>query len=76
LKFAEIWWTQPNQRLFSVSVNGRPVLSSFDIFAEAGGPFIAIDKSFAAVVTNGQLTLAFSPQVDYAKIDAIEIVPQ
>jgi hypothetical protein len=76
LKFAEIWWTQPNQRLFSVSLNGAPVLSNFDILAQAGGPFIALDKSFTTTVTNGQLTLSFSTLTDNAKIDAIEILPQ
>jgi hypothetical protein len=75
LKFAETWWTQPGRRLFTVTLNGTPVLSNFDIVAQAGGPFIAIDKSFTTSVTTGQLTLSFTTQVDNAKINAIEILP-
>jgi len=75
LKFAENWFTEPNQRVFSVSCNGRTILSDFDIVAEAGGQFIAVDKSFTTRVNDGQLTLSFSSTVDNAKIDAIEILP-
>jgi Malectin domain/Pectate lyase superfamily protein len=76
LKFAEIYWSQPNQRLFSVAINGAQVLSNFDILAQAGGPFIAVDRSFTVTVSGGQLSLAFTTQRDNAKIDAIEILPQ
>lgn len=46
LHFAELYWTLPEQREFNVSINGTLKLSNFDIVAEAGGPFRAVDELF------------------------------
>jgi hypothetical protein len=73
LKFAEVWWTSPGQRVFDVLINGQTVLSRFDIVASAGAAFTAIDKSFT-VGSVTQITIQFVTDVDNADINAIEIV--
>lgn len=46
LHFYEYNSTSAGQRLFDVSANGQPLLTNFDIFAEAGGRYKAITKDF------------------------------
>src|SRR6185295_10592506 len=73
LKFAEIFWSQPGQRVFDVWINGQKVLASFDIVAAAGGAFRAIDRQFSVNVTNQLVTIQFVPVVERVKISAIQI---
>ncbi len=73
LKFAEIFWQAAGKRVFSVSIEGTPVLTSFDIFAEAGGRYKALDKIFNTTITDGVLNIAFATTLDNAKISAIKI---
>jgi hypothetical protein len=73
LKFAEIFFTLPNQRVFNVSINGQQVLSNFDIIAQAGGPFIALDRQFTVNVTSGTVNIQFQTVRDNPKISAIQI---
>ena len=61
---------------FDTSINNQQVLSNFDIFAAAGGQYIAIDESFPVSVSGGSINIAFSSIVDNAKVDAIQITPQ
>ena len=72
LKFADIYMTQPGQRIFNVAINGVPVLTNFDIVAQAG-PMIAIDQAFSVNTTTGSITIQFTSVVDHPKISAIEI---
>jgi hypothetical protein len=72
LKFAELYWTTTGKRVFNVAIIGTTVLSSFDIVAAAGGPLIAVDRSFTVGPTNN-ITIQFTTVVDNAKIDAIQI---
>jgi hypothetical protein len=46
LSFAELTQTGPGQRLMNVSLNGTPVLTSFDIFAAAGATDRAVAETF------------------------------
>jgi len=74
LKFAEIYWTSPGQRIFSVSINGTPVLTNFDIIAAAGAPLTAIDKAFPVSVTGGNIQIQFiQGSADLPKVSDIEI---
>jgi hypothetical protein len=77
LKFSENYWTGAGERLFNVILNGTTVLSNFDIFADAGGQYIADDKTFSTTVnSSGEIVIQFqNGSVDYAKIDAIQLVP-
>lgn len=73
LKFAEIYWSNPGQRSFDVSINGQQVLDNFDIVA-AGGAFTAVDRTFEVTATNGSIQITFTTVTDNAKVSAIEIV--
>ena len=74
LKFAEIYWTKPGQRVFNVLVNGSQVLTNFDVIAAAGAPLTAVDKTFPVTVTNSTVTIQFTVgTADQPKISAIEI---
>ena len=75
LKFAELYVTGPNQRLFNLAINGSTALTNFDIFVAAGGANRAIDKTFTAVVQNGQILLHFTANVNNASVRGIQVVP-
>ncbi len=65
-----------NRRIFDVLMNGRPLLSSFDIAADAGGASTADIRAFTDVSpVNGFLTLEFHSILAGAWLNAIEIVP-
>jgi hypothetical protein len=72
LKFAETYWSSAGSRKFNVAINGTTVLTSFDIVAAAGGPLIAIDKSFTVGPTS-TITIQFTTVVDNALVNAIQI---
>jgi PKD repeat protein len=74
LHFAEIWWNSAGQRIFNVAINGQQSLANFDIFAAAGGNFIAIVKEFTTTAdANGQIVIAYTTIRDNAKSSGIEI---
>ena len=74
LKFAEIYWSSPGQRVFNVAINGTQVLQNFDIVAAAGAPFTAIDKTFETTASSGTITIQFTTgSANQPKISAIEI---
>jgi len=85
LKFAETWFGpgKPGgggdaSRVFDVYCNGIALLRNFDIFRSAGGAQRAIDKSFHGIVPNaqGKIVLTFVPVVNYACVNAIEVVDE
>jgi hypothetical protein len=63
-------------RIFDVYCNGIALLRHFDIFRAAGGAQRAIEKSFHGITPNaqGKIELSFVPVVNYACINAIEVV--
>jgi Malectin domain len=72
LKFAEIYWTQPGQRVFNVLMEGVKVISNLDLAAKVG-PNKAYDVTLTVHVTDGKLNIAFKSVVDYAKVSAIMV---
>jgi hypothetical protein len=82
LKFAETHYTNSvpsGQRLFNVAINGTTVLTNFDVKFSAGGPNIAVDRTFAvnAGAGSNNMQIAFihvAGQPDLPMVDAIEIV--
>ncbi|MGM0718181.1 MAG: malectin domain-containing carbohydrate-binding protein, partial [Halobacteriota archaeon] len=66
---------QTGERLFDVTVEGDPVLSSYDIYAETGGSLTAVQETTTAEVTDGELNIEFSTVEDNAKLSAIEVEP-
>ena len=81
LHFAEIFFGAtgggvgaPGKRVFSVTAEGAPILTNFDIYAEAGA-MAAVVKEFELEVTDGVLNLSFIKIVENTKVNAIEIRP-
>jgi hypothetical protein len=75
LHFAEVYWTAAGSRVFNVAINGTKVLSNFDIYAAAGGQYVAIVKEFTAKAdASGNLTIAYQTVVDNAKSSGIEVI--
>ncbi len=74
LLFVEIYQTQPNQRVFNVSIEGKPVISKLDIWSMAGAN-AAYNKTFTIKLDDGQLNVALQKVADNAKISAIKVVP-
>lgn len=60
IKFAEVHFGSADRRKFNVAIEGAQVLNGFDIFAEAGGKYMAIDKSFKTSVADGVLRIDFT----------------
>jgi len=84
MRFCEAWFgpdrpggNGDDQRVFDVSFNGRPLLTNFEIFKEAGS-LRALVKTFKALEPNaqGKLFFAFTPSKNYAMINAIEVVDE
>ncbi len=75
LRFAEILYSRPGERVFDVSINGQKALSSFDIVAAAGGPNKSVDRQFNVSIPAGGMAIELTPRVENAKISAIEILP-
>ena len=76
LDFAEEYWTAAGSRLFNVLINGSQVLTNFDIFATAGGEYIAVDEPFTATASStGTITIQFVSVKDNAQVNGIEVTP-
>ncbi len=77
LHFAETYAgiTGPGQRVFDVDVEGI-VLANLDVFREAGGRNIALMKTVSVTVSDGEITVGFSPRKDNAMINGIELIPR
>jgi len=76
LHFAELYWSYSGMRKFNVVINGTTVLSSFDIFATAGGAYKAVVRGFMATAnSSGQIVINFQKVTDNATIEGIEILP-
>ncbi len=61
LVFAEPGEAGPGARVFDVSIQGRRVLSDFDVAAEAGGPRRSVVKEFRGVRAGKALEVSFAP---------------
>lgn len=60
LYFADPTSTAANVRKFNVKINNADMLSNYDIFADAGGRDIGIEKVFPGIsVTGGQVDIQF-----------------
>lgn len=79
LHFAETFEgiTKEGERIFTVKIQSKPVLTDFDVFKTAGGfakPTVQTFKD--VVVTDGKLVIDFVPKVQNPEINGIEILPQ
>jgi fibronectin type 3 domain-containing protein len=75
LHFAELYFTSAGQRIFNVAINGSPVLTNFDVLAQAGAQNKAIALSFTATAdSTGAITIKFTSVKNNAKVSGIEIL--
>jgi GH35 family endo-1,4-beta-xylanase len=73
LKFAEIYASAANARLFDVTVNGQLFLDNYDVFAAAGGKNIAVDTSVTIMVNDTYISIELNASKDNAAIKGIVI---
>ena len=76
LHFAETYdgISGAGQRVFSYKVQDNPDVKGFDVFAKAGGAMKAYVDTETVNVTNGKLTVTFTPDVENPQINGIEIL--
>jgi hypothetical protein len=65
------------QRLFRVSANGNPILTAFDVVADAAGSNIADERVFRNLspAADGLLHLSFNSMRSTAMLSGIEVLP-
>lgn len=64
----------PGERVFSFEVEGR-TFKDFDVWAKAGGGARAYIETVPVEITDGELTIKFTTQIENPQINAIEIIP-
>jgi hypothetical protein len=67
--------TGPGERVFSFKIQNNPEVKDFDVWAKTGGPFIAYVVTQSVDVTDGKLTITFTPNVENPQVNGIEILP-
>jgi len=72
LRFAEIFFGAPGNRVFDVDMEGVKAIDDLDLFAAAGKD-VAYELIREVVVTDGVLNIVFSSSVNFAKLSAIEV---
>jgi len=72
LTFAENWFSDPGQRVFSILVNGKVVIADLDIAKEVsiGQP---LKKKFRVTANQGMIHLSTNSKINNAMISSIEI---
>lgn len=74
LHFAETEGALMGQRLFNVKIQGQLVLTNFDVVAEAGGPNLAVVKSFSGISAKAALTVELVPVAGATMISGLELI--
>ncbi|MGB3777281.1 MAG: malectin domain-containing carbohydrate-binding protein [Tunicatimonas sp.] len=70
LLFAEIYFNEPNKRVFDVSLEGQEQVSNLDVFS-AVGKNAAYSVTETVEVTDGSLTIDFSADINNAKLSGV-----
>ncbi|MFP6739170.1 MAG: PQQ-binding-like beta-propeller repeat protein [Planctomycetota bacterium] len=76
LYFAEFKKTKAGQRVFDVLADGKPLVNSLDIIAEAGGPRRCVVKEFPDLSIDGKLELSFNARKGKPLVCGLELVAQ
>jgi hypothetical protein len=75
LHFAETYFSERNQRVFHVAINGNQVMTDVDLVAITGGRHRALVREFPAKTdADGRITVAFTSVRNNAKCSGIEIL--
>jgi len=73
LYFSEPDDVAQGKRVFSVSLQGRPVLQDFDISGEAGGPHRTVAREFSNIEIAEELVVTFTSRQGQAVVSGIEL---
>lgn len=73
IHLAEIFHDEANKRAMDISIEGESIVSALDIYNEVGKNSAHILEADDISVTDGQLNLEFIPNIDNAKVSAIDI---
>jgi len=66
--------TSAGERVYHIDIEGECVLPDFDLIKSAGGSArTAVVKTFDVEVADGELTIAFRPEVQNPMINGIEV---
>ena len=77
LTFAEPDGLSPGQRVFSVRMQGQPVLTDFDIALEAGGTDHSVVRECPGVLIHEALELEFAASTDRpALLCGVELIEE
>ena len=83
LYFREPWFGEenggmggPGSRVFDVASNGEMLLKNFDILAEGGSSPVIKTFDNIQATAGGRIELSFMPVVNYAIVNAIEVLPE
>jgi hypothetical protein len=83
LYFREPWFGKenggvggPGSRVFDVTANGEMLMKNFDILAEGGSAPIVKTFDHVQATAGGRIELSFIPVVNYAVVNAIEVLPE
>jgi hypothetical protein len=76
LYFSELEGKNPGERIFSVKIQGKPVLENFDIVKEAGKPDREVVRSFSGIRAGEKLTIELVSVKGNTLISGIEIVEE
>jgi hypothetical protein len=63
-------------RVFDVALQGRPVLTDFDVAAEAGGPRRVVIRQFEQVAVADTLKIGFTPKSGEPLICGVEVIQE
>jgi len=74
LSFAEMSNIEPGQRVQTVSLQGKPVLTDFDIVENANGPLRGIVREFKDVDVEASLQLSIEAATGTSLISGIELI--
>jgi len=76
LKFAEVYWSAPGKRVFSVDIEGQNKIPQLDLVSTIGknAAYDVVLKGIELI--DGELNLDFNGSVDAAKISAISVAPE
>src|SRR5215472_211875 len=80
MKFAEIYYTAPGQRVMDIAINAVPWLENFDIVAVTGGKGIAIDEIKNVTVNTagqhqGQVQIVITNVKGGAIYEGVQLTP-
>ncbi|RYZ95100.1 MAG: hypothetical protein EOO68_19095, partial [Moraxellaceae bacterium] len=73
LQLAELYWSKANKRVFSIAIEGAPVISAIDIFTSAGANSALTKIIENIAVTDGILNIDITSEIDNGTLAGIAI---